>query len=135
MKPVKAHSPIDIAISGLRAQSARINVVSANIANASTTRTETGEPYRRRDVVLSARPDDLEGVEILDIVRDTATEFQRVYQPAHPDAGPSGYVRMPNVSLPLEMMTLVTASRAYQANAAVIKRYSDMVDVTLELLQ
>ncbi|HET6427268.1 MAG TPA: flagellar basal body rod protein FlgC [Phycisphaerae bacterium] len=135
MRPVVANNPIDIAISGLRAQAMRINVVSANIANASTTRTETGEPYRRQDVVLSALPGGLEGVEILDIVRDTATEFQRIYQPGHPDAGPEGYVRMPNVSLPMEMMSLMTASRAYEANAAVMKRYGDMVDVTLELLQ
>lgn len=135
MRPIQAHNPIDIAISGLRAQSTRINVVSANIANASTTRTESGEPYRRQDVVLSARADGLDGVQILDVVRDTSSDFQSLYQPGHPDADEEGYVRMPNVSLPTEMMNLVTASRAYQANAAVMKRYGDMVDVTLELLQ
>jgi len=135
MRPIQAHNPIDIAISGLRAQSMRINVVSANIANASTTRTESGEPYRRQDVVLSAGADGLDGVQILDIVRDTTSDFQALYQPGHPDADEEGYVRMPNVSLPMEMMSLMTASRAYEANAAVMKRYGEMVDVTLELLQ
>jgi len=135
MRPIQAHNPIDIAISGLRAQSMRINVVSANIANASTTRTAAGEPYRRQDVVLSAGADGLDGVQILDIVRDTTSDFQALYQPGHPDADEEGYVRMPNVSLPMEMMSLMTASRAYEANAAVMKRYGEMVDVTLELLQ
>ncbi len=135
MKPITPGNPTDIAISGLRAQSMRISVVSANIANAFTTRTETGDPYRRRDVLLSARANGLDGVDILRIVQDTTTEFNRVYQPGHPDADPEGYVRLPNISLPVEMMALVTASRAYQANAAVMKRYGEMVDVTLELLR
>lgn len=135
MKPIKACNPIDIAVSGLRAQSMRVNVVSANIANAMTTRTESGGPYCRRDVVLSARSEDLEGVEILDIVRDTTSDFRRIWKPGHPDADPEGYVRLPNVSLPMEMISLLTASRAYQANVAVMKRYGEMVDVTLELLR
>ncbi|MHC4715791.1 MAG: flagellar basal body rod protein FlgC [Planctomycetota bacterium] len=135
MKPIKAYNPIDIAVSGLRAQSMRVNVVSANIANAMTTRTESGGPYCRRDVVLSAGPEDLEGVEILDIVRDTTSDFRRIWKPGHPDADPEGYVRLPNVSLPTEMISLLTASRAYQANVAVMKRYGEMVDVTLELLR
>ena len=135
MKPITPGNPVDIAISGLRAQSMRMSVVSANIANALTTRTETGDPYRRRDVLLSAGANDLDGVDILRIVQDTTTEFNRVYQPGHPDADPEGYVRMPNISLPVEMISLVTASRAYQANAAVMKRYGEMVDVTLELLR
>lgn len=135
MKPITPGNPVDIAISGLRAQSMRISVVSANIANATTTRTETGDPYRRRDVLLSAGANALDGVDILRIVQDTTTEFNRIYQPGHPDADPEGYVRLPNISLPMEMMALVTASRAYQANAAVLKRYGEMVDVTLELLR
>jgi len=61
-------------------------------------------------VVLSARADGLDGVQILDVVRDTSSDFQALYQPGHPDADEEGYVRMPNVSLPMEMMSLMTAS-------------------------
>ena len=66
---------------------------------------------------------------------DYATDFKRLWKPGHPDADEQGYVRMPNVQLPLEMINMVSASRAYQANAAVIKQHQDMMDVALELLK
>jgi flagellar basal-body rod protein FlgC len=62
-------------------------------------------------------------------------EFKRVLQPGHPDADANGYVAMPNIDLPVEMMHMVAATRAYEANAAVLKRYQDGVDITLELLR
>jgi flagellar basal-body rod protein FlgC len=128
-------SPVDIAVSGLRAESLRMNVISANIANANTSRTDAGGPYRRKDVIFSALMDQLEGVKVDQVVEDYATDFKQVYQPGHPDANADGFVLMPNVDLPVEMMQLVTASRAYQANAAVLKRFQENVDVTLELLR
>lgn len=128
-------SPIDIAVSGLRAQSLRLNVVAGNIANANTTRTDSGEPYRRREVVLQAGDDDVAGVRIIQIAADTTTQFKSAYLPGHPDANKEGYVQMPNVDVPVEMMEMITASRAYQANAAVLKRYQEMMDLTTELLR
>jgi len=126
-------SPVDIAISGLKVQALRMDVIASNIANANTTRTESGQPYRRRDVVI--RSTGLGGVAVGGVSQDERGEFKRVLQPGHPDADADGYVAMPNIDLPVEMMHMVTATRAYEANAAVLKRYQDGVDVTLELLR
>ncbi len=125
---------VDIAVSGLRAQSLRLNLIAGNIANANTTRTAAGGPYRRRDVVLRTSHGQLGGVTILNIAQDMS-DFRSVLMKGHPDADKNGYVRMPNVQLPTEMMNLVVASRAYQANVAVLKRYQDMVEATVELLR
>ena len=134
--PVRAAaSPIDIAISGLRAQSMRLNVIASNIANAETTRTATGQPYRRKDLVLSTDPSALAGVKVDQIAEDMTTDFRRIYQPGNPLANAEGYVSMPNVDIPTEMIHLVTASRAYQANAMFLKRQQELGDVTLELLR
>lgn len=130
----KIASSVDIAVSGLRAESLRMNVISNNIANANTVTTGTGEPYRRQEVIFSTLMDQLSGVTIDEVISDQG-EFKQVYEPGHPFAGESGYVRMPNVDLPVEMMQLVHASRAYEANAAVLKRYQEMVNTTLELLR
>ena len=134
MSVQKLSTPVDIAVSGLRAQSLRLKTIATNIANASTTRTSSGEPYRRQDVLVRAR-DGLTGVTVGGIVQDAKGEFKRILQPGHPDADANGYVRMPNVEVPVEMMNLLTASRAYQANAAVLKRYQDLVEVTLVLIR
>ncbi len=128
-------SPIDITMSALRAQSMRMNVYSNNLANASTAKTDTGGPYRRKEVILSSVMDALNGVKIDRVIEDFTTEFQRIHQPGHPQADTDGYVMMPNISIPVEMMNLTSASRAYQANAAVLKRYQDMVEATLQLLR
>jgi len=125
---------VDIAASGLRAQSLRLNLIAGNIANAQTTRTVTGEPYRRMDAVLQTTGDDLNGVMVLNVAHDRS-DFRQVLMPGHPDADEDGFVRMPNVQVPVEMMNLMTASRAYQANVAVLKRYQDMVETTVELLR
>lgn len=135
MSVSKAAGPVDIAVSGLRAESLRMKVIAGNIANANTSRTESGRPYRRQQVVLSTSPKALDGVRVDSVVPDMASPFKEVYMPGHPQANSSGMVLMPNVDLPEEMLNLVVASRAYQANAAVLKRYQDMVDVTLELLR
>ena len=128
-------STIDIAVSGLRAQGLRMNTVASNIANANTSRTDTGEPYRRREVILSTIMEQLSGADVVEVAQDFSSDFKSLHQPGHPDANPDGYVLMPNVDVPLEMMHLVTASRAYQANAAVLKRYQESINVALELLR
>ena len=126
---------VDIAVSALRAQSLRMNMIAGNIANVNTNRTDTGKPYRRKELVLSTESGEIGGVNIDGIYDDLSTEFKNQYQPGHPDADENGNVLMPNVDLPVEMMQMVMASRAYQANAAILKRYQAKIDVTLELLR
>ncbi|MFW6133307.1 MAG: flagellar basal body rod protein FlgC [Planctomycetota bacterium] len=134
--PVNAiNSSVDIAVSGLRAQSRRMNLIAENLANAHTTRTTQGGAYRRKELVLRADDDGPGGVRIEGVRADRANPLKRVRMPSHPDADSDGFVTLPNVSIPTEMMNLVVASRAYQANAAVLKRYQDAVDTALELLR
>jgi len=130
----RVSSPVDIAISGLRAEALRMKITAENIANARTTRTEAGGPYRRKSVVLSAGAG-VGGVEVGSVTAETSGFLKKVYMPGHPDADEDGMVGMPNIDLPVEMINMMIASRAYQANAAILKRYQDMVNATLELLR
>lgn len=125
--------PLDIAISGLKAQSKQMEVISSNVANARTTDAGNGKPYRRLEAALKA-DGDMGGVEIDDIVPDMS-DFLKVLDPGNPAADEDGYISMPNVNLPVEMMNLSIAARMYQANTAVLKRYQQMVETTLELLR
>ena len=134
MKIENGFGPIDIAVSGLRAQNKQMEIISSNIANARTTDAGKGEPYRRLDAILKTETDDISGVEVEKIARDMS-DFVRVLDPGNPSADENGYVQMPNVSIPIEMMNLTMATRTYQANAAVLRRYQQMVDTTLELLR
>ena len=127
-------SPIDIAISGMRAQSKKIEVISSNVANVQTTDNGNGEPYRRLEALLKTDGDGVVGVRLDEIMVDMS-DFPKILKPGHPDADKQGYVTMPNVKLPIEMMNLRTAARAYQANVAILKRYQAMVETTLELLK
>ena len=126
--------PIDIAISGLRAQGKKMEVISSNVANARTTDAGKGQPYRRLDALFKTDDDGISGVSLDKIVPDMST-FQKILDPGNPKADKNGYVLMPNVSLPIEMMNMTIATRAYQANVAILKRYQQMVNTTLELLR
>ncbi|PKL50702.1 MAG: flagellar basal body rod protein FlgC [Planctomycetes bacterium HGW-Planctomycetes-1] len=126
--------PIDIAISGLRAQSKNMEVISSNVANAQSTDDGSGQPYRRLEAILKAESDGLGGVNLEEITSDMSA-FPKIFKPGHPDADSQGYVTMPNVNVPSEMMNLNIAARTYQANTAVLKRYQEMVETTLELLK
>lgn len=126
--------PIDIAISGLRAQERNINVISSNVANAQTTDTGNGQPYRRQEAVFKLDGDGIGGVKLDELASDMS-DFQQILKPGHPNADAQGYVSMPNVNVPTEMMSLNVAARAYEANTAVLKRYQTMVETTLELLR
>ncbi len=125
--------PIDIAISGLQAQGKQIEIISSNVANARTTNAGNGEPYRRLEAAFKS-DGDVGGVKLDKILSDTS-EFLKVLDPGNPLADEDGYVAMPNVNLPIEMMNLTIATRVYQANTAVLKRYQQMVQTTLELLR
>lgn len=126
--------PIDIAISGLRAQNKQMEVITSNVANVRNTDAGKGEPYRRREALFGSDDDEMGGVALDKIVEDMS-EFYRIFDPGNPNADEQGYVRMPNVSLPTEMINLNIATRAYQANAAILKRYEQMVETALELLR
>ena len=125
---------IDIAISGLRAQNQNMKLISSNVANAQTTDDGTGNPYRRVEAAFRTDGEGIGGVKVEDITQDMSA-FQEMLKPGHPDANAQGYVAMPNVNVPVEMMNLNSAVRSYKANAAVLKRYQQMVDTTLELLK
>ena len=133
---------ISASASALSAERARIEVAVSNMANAESTRGPDGQPYRRRDVVLASDPVDTfaaalgrasaVGVKVAGIVEDQ-TPFKRRYDPSHPDADASGFVAMPNVDVPEQMVDMVSASRAYQANLSAIGMIRDMVTRALEL--
>lgn len=130
-------SPIDIAVSGLKAQNKNIEVISSNVANSRTADAGNGKPYRRIEAILHAEnlnDDGIGGVKIDEIIPDQS-DFTKMLDPGNPKADAQGYINMPNVDIPVEMVNLNIASRAYQANAAVLKRYQTMVDVSLELLR
>jgi len=144
---------INIAATGMAAERLRSDVISDNIANASTTRTQDGGPFKKSSVVLRPvsdsnpqwntpfTPSSLDngagkGVKVLEIVKDT-TQGRLVYDPTHPDAyqsGPNkGYVEYPNVNIVNEMVDLISASRAYEANASVIDGAKDMFSAALDI--
>jgi flagellar basal-body rod protein FlgC len=131
-------SGIDITAGALSAQRMRLDIVAQNIANAETTRTASGGPYQRQvvsfetEMIKQAGGQSLQSVRVSDISADK-TPGQQVYNPQHPDAGPDGMVQMPNVNLAYEMVDLITASRAYEANLAVAKNAKTMAMKTLEI--
>jgi flagellar basal-body rod protein FlgC len=134
MKIGNTFGPIDISISGLRAQNKNMEIISSNIANARTTDAGKGQPYRRLEAEFKAQKEEISGVQIDKITKDMSA-FEKILDPGNPKADENGYVQMPNVSLPVEMMNLSLATRTYQANAAVLRRYQQMVETTLELLR
>lgn len=133
---------MDISVSGLRAGRTRMEVIAQNVANAESV-DATGEPYHRKEVALLAAPMRSPGltgtvkgggVRVL-AVREDPSELQQVYDPGNPRADAEGYVQMPNVSVPLEMVDMAAASRAYEANASALKTGRDMVRRTLDILR
>jgi flagellar basal-body rod protein FlgC len=135
-------SAIAASASGLNAERARIEVAVSNLANAESTRSASGEPYRRRDVILATDAVDqfdgalqnasAVGVRVAAVVEDGA-EFKRRYEPSHPDADADGFVALPNVEPAEEMVDMLSAARAYQANLTAINLVRDMIARALEL--
>jgi flagellar basal-body rod protein FlgC len=135
-------SAISASASALAVERARLETAVSNLANADSTRGPDGLPYRRRGVVLASDPvpgfeaavgrATAIGVRVAEVVEDQSP-FKRIYQPGHPDADPEGFVAMPNVEPAEEMIDMVGAARAYQANLAAIGLVRDMVQKSLEL--
>jgi flagellar basal-body rod protein FlgC len=139
---------LEISASGLTAERVRMDVTAQNLANAQTTRGADGQPYRRKEVVLAERQapgsfgaalsgamsTPAKGVEVAAIAEDQ-TPLKRVYDPSHPDADADGYVQMPNVDTVAEMVDLISAQRAYEANVTAMQAAKQMFAKTLELLR
>ena len=139
----------DVCASGLAGERLRLEVVANNIANAFSTRSTNGGPYRRQDVVFSAvlnqrlsaggkrrggKSAPAGGVQVTGIVDDMSA-LHRVHNPGHPDADKDGYVTMPNVDLPVEMVNMITASRAYEANLRAMQFFRQMTEQSYSLLR
>ncbi|MBL9186473.1 MAG: flagellar basal body rod protein FlgC [Opitutaceae bacterium] len=133
-------SGIDISAGALSAQKTRLDIVAQNIANAHTTRGPNGAPFSRQVVSFesellrraSGGGVPLQTVRVGSITADRS-QGEQVYNPQHPDAGPDGLVQMPNVNLSYEMVDLITASRAYEANLSVVKNARQMAMKALEI--
>lgn len=136
------NTAVSVAASALTAERTRIEVAVSNLANAESTRGADGKPFRRRDVVLTSDPvrsfdsalgrASATGVKVSAIVEDTSPAKRR-YDPSHPDADGEGYVALPNINPAEEMVDMVGASRAYQANLTAINLIRDLVSRALEL--
>lgn len=139
---------INVSATGLTAERLRMDVISKNIANANTTRTSNGGPYRRQVVVFKteeepifseflkratdAKDKGIKGVEVVGI-RNDQSPFKKVYEPGHPDADEEGYVMMPNVEVVTEMANMISASRGYEANITALNTTKNMALKALEL--
>jgi flagellar basal-body rod protein FlgC len=133
-----------ISASGMSAERLRMEVTANNLANAHSTRSANGGPYRRQDLVFQAvldsavggkpTPSGLRGVEVVDRVEDQS-ELPKIHMPGHPDADADGMVTMPNVSLPIEMVNLLTASRAYEANVRAAQTFRQLNEQALAILR
>lgn len=139
-------SSMRVSASGLDAQTKRMNTISSNIANAETTRTEEGGPYRRKDPIFAAQTDREHFAEVLDSALDEnvqgvqVTEVHQderpprmVYNPSHPDADANGYVAMPNVNPVEEMANMISAQRSYEANVTALGAAKSMAQKALEI--
>lgn len=144
----------NVATSGMSAQRTRINVVSANIANAKTTHTQDGGPYKKQNVVFEEIlmkesnktssntenqvsekiQNNLRGVGVKSIVEDDSNPVMR-YEPSHPDANEDGYVAYPNINPVIEMVDLIEAMRSYEANVATFNTHKNIDSKTLEILK
>lgn len=134
-------SGIELSSSALSAQKTRLDLVAQNIANAQTTKGANGQPYQRRVVSFetellnrtAAGSDTALQAPRVGKINIDRTPGQRVFDPQHPDASADGYVTMPNVNMAYEMIDLMTASRAYEANLSVVKNARQMALKALEI--
>lgn len=138
---------LDISASALTAQRLRMDVISQNIANSSTTRSADGKPYRRKVVLFGEREAGMpfsdmmakqmgtqagSGVRVTGVIEDKSP-YRKVYDPSHPDADENGYVSMPNVDVVTEMINMISASRAYEANVTAINTSKTLAMKALDI--
>ncbi|MCG8483333.1 MAG: flagellar basal body rod protein FlgC [Clostridia bacterium] len=142
---MKMFDTFSISSSGLTAERLRLDTIASNIANSTTTRTEDGGPYKRKIAVfkenlereinaLSGQNKTVsKGVKVDAIVFDDTTSFKTVYDPSHPDSNEEGYVQMPNVDILNEMVDMIAATRAYEANVTALNAGKSMFLKALEI--
>jgi flagellar basal-body rod protein FlgC len=135
-------SALDISAAGLTAQRTRMNVVAENLANAETTRTADGGPYRRKLVHFGAEPlapfsQALDAAQATSVkvlgIEESEEPLRMIHQPSHPDANADGMVMLPNVNPVLEMVDLLAATRAYEANVTAVQAAKSMANKALEI--
>lgn len=142
-------SAFNVNASGMTAQRYRMDIISENVANANTTRTQDGTPYRRKVVTFEQKGATAktfssflgqasnryggQGVRVRKVSEDTWTQMNMVYDPSHPDADENGYVTYPNVNIVTEMTNLIDASRSYEANATAFNASKSMAMKGLEI--
>ena len=133
---MNSFSVFKISASALDSQRKRMNVIASNMANVHSTRTEAGDVYKRKDVLFEAKQVDpkekLEGVNVKEIVIDNSQPVI-VYDPEHPDADEEGYVTMPNINIIEEMVNMMMATRAYEANVSAFNIAKDLFMKTMEI--
>ncbi len=141
-------SMMSVSSSGMSAQRSRAELLVENIANAETTRTPEGGPYRRKDAVFTSQEQTspfsavfqteigsgVSGVGVSEVVQDTSEPIKR-YMPGHPDADKDGYVGYPNIKPVEDMVDLLSATRGYQANVSAISAAKDMIQRSIDLLR
>lgn len=135
---------MNVNATGLTAERLRMDVISKNIANANTTKTENGMPYRRQVVslrpaeeksfkeVLGSKITETKGVEV-ESIKEDQSPFNRIYSPGHPDADKDGYVLMANVNVVSEMVDMISATRAYEANLNIMNMTKNMMLKSLDI--
>ena len=137
---------LHISASGLTSQRLRMNVISSNLANSNTTRTQEGGPYKRKDVVFASQPirksfqnimasqinGRLSEVKVVEIIEDTRPPLMK-YDPQHPDANEKGYIALPNIKLIEEMVNMMSATRSYEANVTAVNATKKMAQKALEI--
>jgi flagellar basal-body rod protein FlgC len=140
------YTGFDVAASGLTAQRLRMDIISNNIANINTTRTSQGGPYKRQMPIFESRLRELmlnlpvprenqalgDGVRVAAVVEDN-TQPMLIFDPKHPDANAEGYVAMPNINMVTEMVDMMSATRAYEANLMALNASKNMFNKALEI--
>jgi flagellar basal-body rod protein FlgC len=129
---------MSVASSGLEAQSTRMRIVSENLANANATGRAAGsDPYQRKTVTFNAEVDRAAGAQLVKVkeVGVDRTPFRVEYDPGHPAADKTGYVKMPNVNMMIEMADMREVNRSYEANLQVVKQVRSMLGMTIDLLR
>jgi flagellar basal-body rod protein FlgC len=139
----------DISASGMTAQQYRVDIISENVANATTTRTSDGGPYTRQVVTFEEKTKypfshvlanqhytfNGQGVRVDSVKEDTETDYVMEYDPSHPDADENGYVTYPNVSIVTEMTNLIDASRSYEANVTAFDASKTLASNGLSIME
>ncbi len=127
---------LEVSASAMKAQKERMDAIASNMANAQSTKSAGGGPYKKREVIFSTMPiesgdQDLDGVQVSSVVKEN--DFQKVYDPSNPDADKDGFVKMPDINVLEEMVNMMTAYRSYEAQVSTFNTSKAMFSKALQL--